>query len=369
MKQYLSIILSLILALSLILTAAGCTGNRDTTQTTVGTFKYIGDRELKLKFDSITTISAILDDVSVIDLDMEMGSITGLDKETEEDVENSTSIDYYYRNKELIYAVYNGYGENVWKYYTTSKAGTPIIASFWDEGNGPSVTIETNDDELGYAYNIHFENVSKDFSNGAEKIYVTASKGGESFTYLVDGEKYYISSAVYWKDDALHSYLADADNGKLTYNYDEVVISSNIPEVDSADKEMLEVGISSDGFMSANLLLGTHEIYMNKEGDIYISAETTLIFGSYKDAEQAIFNMQDIGVKASDFTVDDSYGEDIYAVDVGTCVFAVSKEYKDAVNEFSNLAIEEFDDWAFYELELDENGDILSMKHASISIY
>lgn len=366
MKQYLSVLLSLVMVLALILCAAGCTNPKNIDQTVAGPLKYIGDRDLKAKFDSITAIGNILDEVSVIDLNMEMSNIDGLEVETETNEEDSTSIDYYFRNEELIYVVYNGYGENVWEYHTTSKSGSPIYASFWDEGVGSQVRIDNDDDSLGYDFTVIYENVSSDFSGGAEKIFVTVSKDGESFTYCVDGNHYYISSAYYWKDGALHKYSADAENEKLTYKYDEEIVSGEVPEIDSSDKDMLNAGISSTGFESLNLLFGSHKSYMSKDGKLFINIETTLLFDSKNNAQQVIYNMQNVGVKASNFTVEENSNGEGYVVAVGTCFFSFTKDYQSSALEY---VTNEFDDYVYKTVTLDDNGEISMMDNSSLSYY
>ena len=137
-------VLCVALSLMVLLCFAACKSGDD-SPATIASLKYIGERDLKVKFDSITTLKSIMDDTSIVDINMTMGSISGLEIKTEKNEENGSSIDYYYRGKERIYAVYNGYSENLWQYFTTSKTGVPLIVSFWDEGEVANVEIAVDE--------------------------------------------------------------------------------------------------------------------------------------------------------------------------------------------------------------------------------
>ena len=366
MKQYLSVLLCLVLCIVLIIFAFGCSSIKNPGQTPVGTLKYIGSRDLKAKSDSNITVADVLEDVSEIDLNMKMGDITGLTLKTEKNEEDSTSIDYYYRNDELIYAVYNGYGENVWEYYTTSKAGTPISVSFWDEGLGPNVRIKTNDESLKYQYNAYYENVGTDYGNGAEKIDVTISAGDEHFTNTISGNVYYISSALYWKDKSLHYYTADAEKGKITYEYDNEVISSDPPK---ANKDALEVIKGLKGLQDINIVYGTHKVYLNQDGTFFINAKTTLFIDTERNANDAISKLKSTSVKDNDFTVEENEDTGELEVTLGALTYEVSKDYENLKESMISMASEEVDDPSFRTVDFDSDNNLLKMDFSKYQLY
>ena len=369
MKKYLSVVLALLMVLSL-LVLASCSKPTNAPSNNLTSLKYVGDRKFKNKFDSITTLEDILDEISVVDLKQEM-NVSGLDKETETDEASSTSIDYYYRNKVRIYAVYNGYGESLWKFFTTSKSNVPITASYWSEGDISSVSIES-DESKGYKYSATYNNLGTDFGNGAQRIEVGVSKGGESYVYTIIDNYYFISSASYWDENGdLHRYQADynADTKKLDYQYDEIVVFGKIPELSSDDLSIKKAGINAYNLNSVDILLGKHKVYKIADGEMSISAETTLVFTSESDANRALNSIKSSSVKAKDFTVEEYESGEYYLINIGTCYFEMSPDFKDANSVLMDLAINEFDDYSYRSIDLDENGKILAFNYSSISYY
>ncbi|MBQ1896096.1 MAG: hypothetical protein II473_00855 [Clostridia bacterium] len=362
-------VLCVALSLMVLLCFAACKSGDD-SPATIASLKYIGERDLKVKFDSITTLKSIMDDTSIVDINMTMGSISGLEIKTEKNEENGSSIDYYYRGKERIYAVYNGYSENLWQYFTTSKTGVPLIVSFWDEGEVANVEIAVDENytDLGYTYKVRYENLGTDYGNGAEVIEASVTKDGETYTYHIDGNYYYICQAIYLQDEQLHRFTADADDGKIIYHYDEIIISTEVPVVSPDDEAMLEQALSSE-FKSVDILLGKHQIYKDTEGDMFINAETTLVFESEKDAEDAIHAMQMMGVKASDFTVERDKGDRYYIVNIGTYLFALSPDFEDGKKVLTGFAIDEFDDFVYKSVTFDSENRITGFGEGDISYY
>lgn len=373
MRRCLCIVLALLMVSSL-LVLASCAKPSDAPKSNITSLKYVGDSKLRKRFESFATIQEILDDVSVIDLKHEM-NVTGLEKQTEEDEENSTSIDYYYRNQERIYAVYNGYGENVWKYFTTSKSGVPIVASFWDEGDGPRVTIETNEEATGltYEYKVSYQNVSTDFGNGAEQIDIAITKGEESCVSTIIGNYYFISSATYWDDSKidLHLYQAqfNADTKKVEYQYDKVIISSKLPELTSDEISIKRVGTSASSLAEVDILLGKHVVYKDQDGKMSISADTTLVFKDEDAASRALRSLKAASVKADDFTIEDYGDGEAFLIDIGTCYFEMSSDFEDADTVLTEYAMSEFDDYVYKTVDLDRNGNIKSFEYSTISYY
>ncbi len=373
MRKVLSVVLALCMVASL-LVLASCAKPTTTQTNGLTSLKYVGDRKFKKSFDSIITLQEILDDVSVVDIKMEM-NVSGLDKQTEVNEEDSTSIDYYYRNKTPIYAVYNGYGENVWKYFTTSKSGIPIVVSLWDEGNGRNVSIEYNGDALDVAYEywVSYQNVSTDFGNGAKQIDVGVSKGDESYAYTIIDNCYFISSATYWdsKDGDLHRYQAqlDEDSNKIDYSYDEVVISGKLPELSQDEINVKSTGISSINLEEVDILLGRHKVYKTQDGKMSISAETTLVFKDKASADRALERLKSASVKAKDFTVDDNSENEAFTINIGTCYFEMSPDFEEANSVLTEYAMEVFDDYRFIVVDLDKDGNITSFENSTISYY
>lgn len=365
MKRVLGIVLSLLILLSF----AACKKGDD-SPTAIASLKYIGERDLKVKFDSITTLKAIMEDTSVVDINMTMGNISGLDIKTETDEETSATIDYYYRGKERIYAVYNGYSENLWQYFTTSKSGVPLIVSFWDEGESANVEIAVDEEsaDLDYTYKVRYENLGTDYGNGAEAIEASVTKDGETYTYHIDGNYYYVCQAIYWQNDEMHRFTADAEDGKVTYHYDEIVIASEVPVQSADDEAMLEQALSSE-FKSVDILLGKHQIYKNADGDMFINADTTLVFESEKDAIDAIHAMQMMGVKASDFTAERDKADKYYIVNIGTYLFGLSPSFENGKEVLFSFAVDEFDDFVYKSVTFDAQNRITGFGEGDISYY
>lgn len=370
MKKLFCVVFSmLLLGTMIVFSFAACRTNPD-SPAGVSSLKYIGDRELREKFDSITTLKEIMDDVSTVDINMKMGSITGLEKKTETDEDSGTSIDYYYRGEERIYAVYNGFSENIWQYFTTSKSGVPLIVSFWNQDDKANVLIESDPDyeKMDYEYSVAYKDIGTDYGNGAKAIDVSVYKGVETYTYHIDGNFYYVCFATYWQNDEMHRFTASAENGKVNYHYDEVVVSADVPEKNPDDEAMLEQALSTD-LHSVDILFGKHKIYRNADGDMSISAETTLVFDDEELAESAIRSMQMMGVKAADFTVQRDNDDKYYIINIGTYLFDLSPDYKEGKETLLEFAADEFDDFEYKSVTFDAYHRITGFGPGDISYY
>ena len=225
MKKFLCILLVVAFSFSFV----ACTKTYNLTSKNVESLSFVGDNLMKTNFEKIFTLKDIMNDIAKIDIDMEMSSVSALEKKTET-AEDGTSIDYYYRGDDCIYAVYNGYSENLWKYFTTSVSGTPLVVSFWDEDEKPVTSIETDLDTLDYSYKVTFWNVDSTLDNGAETVDIEVTKGDEMYKLTIDGNYYFLSEAVYYdEDNNLHTYEAVMEDGALSYHHDDVVAPTTEP--------------------------------------------------------------------------------------------------------------------------------------------
>lgn len=170
----------------------------------INNLEYVGDYNLKEKFDNIITIEGALDDCSNVDITMKMGSTSGLGKRTEGKVE------YYYKDSNLIYAVYKDDADKRWDYFTMSKSGTELDVVFWQESGKKYVKVSAED------YDVTYEN--------GRLFGVTVKNNDEYATYTLAGQKYYISDAIHITSTGeMYEYLAEynVDTGKIENETDE----------------------------------------------------------------------------------------------------------------------------------------------------
>ena len=170
----------------------------------INSLEYIGNLSLKEKFDNVITVEGALDDMSNVNINMKMGSTSGLGKRTEGKVE------YYYKDSDLLYAVYKDDEDNRWDYFTMSKSGAELDVVFWREGSTKFVKVAAED------YDVVYED--------GKLLRVTVKNNDEYATYSFAGQKYYISDANHITSTGeMYEYLAEynVDTGKIENETDE----------------------------------------------------------------------------------------------------------------------------------------------------
>lgn len=193
----------LILLFIVVFVFAACNRWSGLSPVPVESIKFIGNHKLIERFDKVMTVKDVLDDISEINLSMKMDSISGLDKRTE--TEGNRSIDYYSRNDTLLYAVYNGYENDRWDYFTDSKSGLPLDVAFWDENDVRNVNIVSDKYEASYG----------------EKTLITIKNGEEYATYEIYKNNCFITNAHYIDEDGIpHNYEYDIDYNTMEVLYE-----------------------------------------------------------------------------------------------------------------------------------------------------
>ncbi len=170
---------------------------------------FVGNTALKEQFDNIITVEGALEDSGEIDISMKMGTTAGYGKRTEgSGAEKKT---YYYKDSELIYAVYEGDQDKRWDYFTYSKSGAELDIVFWQEGSTKFVKVVAEDYEILY--------------QGGKLQSVKVKDEDEFATYTLSGQNYYISEANHIiATGAMYTYESeiDVDTGKIVNESDEL---------------------------------------------------------------------------------------------------------------------------------------------------
>ena len=355
MKRFLSFFI--ILAVMFILTSCQ-NNNGNYFPSSSLTLNYVGNKQMLDIFTESAEIKSILKDCKNVDLNMKMGSVSGLKKETKEDEATATSIDYYYSGETLVYAVYNGYGENTWVHYTTSKSGKNIEVHYWDEGKDfKNCKIKFED------YELFFSNVNEKYKTGAEFIYVTF-KDNITYTILADGN-YFVSSA-YYKDETndLHKYRYEynfEEDGK-PYEMDIVVLKSIFPDKPNEKiRSVLDAVLTAKTPMSVEILIGNHELYRNEKASA-IFAETTLVFATKKQAEKFLKATD----KVETFTVEENYDDGNFIVKIGKVFFPISASFD---SFFEKLIYEEDVDNYYKTIEFSNTYEIIVISPGTLHFH
>lgn len=347
MKRIFVILLTFVLSITM--SACGSLGKPDITVSNSDEITSLTD-----SFKGTMTPQQALDELKGLDLSGKKVKYSGLEYEKVTDDENGTAVTYYLKDGVRTYAVYDGYGEDCVDFYTKTNSGYDATVKYIFPGTdnaSADVTFEIND----YIYNVSYESINSSVYYGAESIYITVTRKGETFdeylTYSVC-----FTDKEYSADLVLARYIDEngAYRSLVSGEDDDIIVEKLNSEIEICD-------IPSEDLTNTEILMGPHKAYIGENNEIYI--ETTLLRLFSEDAGIDEF------VKEYDFTK----GKDVDD--------EVDLAYKDVALKFSdNCEIEgyenvydfvtaEWNDYVYMSVSFNESGEISNVTAGTLSYY
>ncbi len=310
-------------------------------------------------FEDQLTPQEILDELRGVDLTGKKINYNGMESETITDEESSTSITYYSKDGERIYAVYEGYGEECVDFYTETKSGYKATVKYIYPGTEETfVDITFVKDEISYF--INYETLNQKFNFGAENISIFTEKSREPYAEYLEYHISYPTEEIYcviWsaryvdEQGRYVKFMRDEGDSILVENFD-------------VEKHTLNGGLSPVFLQSsenAEILVGPHTVYTDEAGDFYIESTLTFI----GEDEKSI----DTLVKEYDFTK----GKDIndeFDIAYNDVVLKFADDCKvDGYENVFDFVMDEYNDYVYKSVSFNEDGEISKVSSGTLSYY
>lgn len=293
-------------------------------------------------------------------------------KQTDTDDENDTSIDYYYDGDKLIYADYNGYGEDSFEIHIDG--GGSLVCTD-DEGERVDVIFRAT---LGdYSVSVSpADEMDEKYYYGCKALYVTIKPvKDEDITafsqYYVDTEsgKVYIEYGRYQSADmSWYTYYFDLETGGASDLLYEKLDDGAQPTI--AGETSLPKSISSVGSVAVQIELGMGHKFCFTEGEKgekqwYLKAPLYAIFDD-KDKRDKFLRNHPEGESGDMFDDDD---KTLYYWKA-TAILPISENTTVSNNRNALDLIEmEFNDPVEYYVALDENGHITALDRSPLTAW
>lgn len=347
MKRIIVSLITVVLLLSM--TACGGPGRPEIVVSNADEVTHITDA-----FAGTMTPLEILDELYGIDLTGKKINYNGMESETVTDEESSTSITYYSKDGERMYAVYEGYGEECVDFYTETKSGYKTTVKYIYPGTEEAyadVTFEK--DSLKYAAS--YELLNSESYYGAESIYVTVTSKGEIFDEYIS---YFISYAEGEYSCVLEfaRYIdSNGDYREFAYDaYDELLVGSY-------DEKLELCAVPVEELADTEILMGPHTVYLGENNEVYI--KTTLVRVFREDTGVDEFVKQYNFTRGKD--VNDEF--DIAYNDV-VLKFADDCKVEGYENVF-DFVMDEYNDYVYRSVSFNEDGEISKVSAGALSYY
>ncbi|MGN1124452.1 MAG: hypothetical protein ACI4RR_08925 [Eubacterium sp.] len=348
MKQLIKLA-SMLLAVMLMLCACNVNEQEDTTVTTNEGINEVGEN-----FSDLMSLDDIISDTKNIDL-YYTPDLDGLTKQTEKDDESATAVTYYYDGKTLVYAFYEGYGEECFDYYTTSKQGRSLTVKYVDEGSERySVDVACRD------YSISFSELDKKAKYGAKYITASAEETAKndfsrSVTYTCENGEEYISQGFYYAEDGYHRYSAyPSENNKI--DSEDTLIYKKADSVNV--NESLPSLLKDYRVKNGELLLGTHTLeYTQSSGGEKLWYVVADVYAVFDDRFKALEYSEKYGIDVQKSETD----EDYWVAEFKSTALPVS----DSFDDFFGFAQQEINDYYYCVLVFDDDGRLKDLDPSS----
>ena len=293
-------------------------------------------------------------------------------KQTVTDDEYDISIDYYYDGDKLIYADYNGYGEDSFEIHID--VGQSLVCTD-DDGERVDVIFRAT---LGdYSVSVSpADEMDEKYYYGSRALYVTVKPIkyediAPLSQYLVDTEsgKVYVEYGRYQSaDKSWYTYYFDLETGGTSDLLYEKLDEGTQPNI--AGETALVKGISSAGASAVQVELGMgHRFCFTEEEDgklqWYLKAPVYAFFDNKDKRDKFLRNHPD-GEEGSTFDNDDNT---LYYWKA-TALLKISENTTVGDGRYVlDLIDMEINDPVEYYLTIDENGHIASLEHSSITAW
>lgn len=334
-----------LIALALSVALCGCSSNDGNSK----------DYDAYKNFKDMMSFDDIMDDVKKVDLFLEP-DYSNLTEKVEKDDEAATAIKYYYDGDALVYAKYEGYGEDSFDYYTKSESGRDLTVKYVDE-NSERYSVDVSCDD----YCVSFLYLEKKCEYDARHIIASAEIAAENdlpktVTYVYDNGETYISNGYYYAEDGYHSYYSipiDGDNNMVS---DDIVKYAKVDSV-NVNKDIPSY-LDDERIIDSEIVVGEHTIEYTENADgsknWYVVADVYAVFDSEDKAVEFAkeYNL-DYNVSNTDDTIFMSWFEKV--------TLPISDSYED----FLDFAMQEVNDYYYCSLVFDEDGNIKDLNPAT----
>ncbi len=344
------IIVSLIIvALLLSMAACGVSGKSDIVVSNSDEVTHIID-----SFEGSMSPQEILDELRGIDLTGKKINYSGMESETVTDEENSTSITYYSKEGERIYAVYEGYGEECIDFYTKTKSGYKVTVKYVYPGTEEAyadVTFENN----GWTYVATYGDLNQETFYGASiiNIIILCEDGmyteymlfnitfeNSDISCLLESAKYIDSNGDY------RQYINEGYDELLVEKYDDKNELCDVPIEELVDTE---------------ILMGPHTVYLGENNEFYIKTTLVRVFSEGTGVDRF--------VKEHDFTKGKDVNDELdIAYNDVVLKFADDCSVDGYENVFG-FVMDEYNDYVYKSVLFNEEGEISKVSTGTLSYY
>lgn len=313
------------------------------------------------KFDDMVSFNDIIKDVKNVDFYLPLDT-NGLTEKVEKDDESATAVKRYYDGDILVFAIYEGYGENCFDYYTKSESDKDITVKYiYQDGSVFSVDVSCDD------YSISFSELDKKAEYGAKTIYATAGKSADNdfpkyVSYAYENGKAYVSCGCYYDTDGYHYYSAYPIDDKGNIEAEDVLRYQLVEKAD-VDKSIY-TKLNDYRVNDVEICFGEHRLEYTENPD---GSKNWFIVANVN----AVFNDR---AKALEFS--DKYGIDVDVSDTDDDYFiakfdGVTLPVSDKFEDFFEFASQEVNDYYYCSVIFDKDGAVkkLDSSTSALSYY
>lgn len=344
-------IIASLITIALLLSMTACSGLRK-PEIVVSNLEEV-NRVID-SFDGSMAPQEVLEELRVVDLTGKKINYSGMESETVTDEENSTSITYYSKDGERVYAVYEGYGEECVDFYTETVSGYKATVKYIYPGTDEAsadITFEKD----GFTYNSNYEILNSDSYYGAESIYVSVIRETETFNEYLS---YFVSfsQGEYSCVLELARYIdSNGDYRDFAYEaHDEVLIGKYDDK-----NELCDVPVEK--LENSEILMGKHEVYLGENDEVYIKTKLVRIFPEDTGVDEFVKEFRFTKGRDIDDEVDIAY-KDVVLKFSKDCV-------ADGFDSVIDLVTYEYNDYVYDKVKFNEAGEICEVSNGTLSYY
>lgn len=295
----------------------------------------------------IKTYTDVLEEIKNIDL-YHKPDTKGLKSEDIYDKNDDSTYTYWKNSKgETVYRYYEGYGERMFDYYTTSASGRKITVIYSDN-DGKRYEVRVKCDE----YETDFFDLNKNSPVGADSAGVVVYGNSQNILnerthYDWDGSKWYTQSK-YFCDSEGYKCTSTFTNGETKTE----IIHTRVNSKPECKSEMLTDSLVA---FSPEFVLPCYKLYYYGEpnnAQWFIETDFVLEFESTAAREEYA---EKYGITSSE---SEGNEDDYVTLRTGKIIVPLSLG-KDELKKFANINVEEeINDEYYQAVKLNGNGEI-----------
>ncbi|MDD7646109.1 MAG: hypothetical protein PUJ35_02545 [Ruminococcus bromii] len=328
----------LVCAVLALVLLTGCATKQAERKTTEMGQSIIGQMELPM------TLNDVLDDISEVDLYHRMPDVQSYRQETVEDPEADTEQVRYYRDEDLVYVRYIGYGEDAFDYYTQSKSGEDLVVKYIDQdGERYGVSIEAED------YSFSADGLKKGRVPASYQVSIRRAEEDrltEYAVYSMENDTVYLSQAQYYDAEGNVRWYGSYLNEGEIEEWDDIRYPLE-PDI-RVSPELTEAMRNGD-YDHMEVMLGAHRLSFDSRNRWYLTGQFAFVCEQREQAEK-LADAYQLDMFESD---DGSYYVELCDV---TAAIAENFLYQD--EDIFGFAQDEFNDPFYRPVEMLEDGSI-----------